>query len=141
MKLHELAELAFKRKTQKLTIQVFRYLIVSGISLLVDTGVLAALTELLGLHYLVSAVAGYLTGLVVNYALSRAWVFHSSKLESKTAEFAIFVAIGLIGLGVNELILWGWVGLFGLHYVYGRMVSAVIGYTWKYVARKWLLFR
>jgi putative flippase GtrA len=141
MKLSELSELVFKTKTQKLTIQVFRYLIVSGVSLAVDTGILTALTELGGVNYLVSAVVGYLTGLVVNYFLSRIWVFHSSKLESKTAEFLIFAAIGLVGMGINELILWVWVSFLGLHYIYGRMVSAVIGYTWKYVARKWLLFR
>jgi len=141
MKLDEIVDLVFRKKTQKLTIQVFRYLIVSGVSLLVDTAVLTGLTELAGLHYLVSAVAGYLTGLVVNYILSRVWVFHSSKLQSKTAEFAIFAVIGLVGMGINELILWGWVSLLGLHYVYGRLVSAVIGYTWKYAARKWLLFR
>ena len=141
MSLSNFLDLVLKKKTQKLTIQVFRYLIVSGVSLAVDTGVLTGLTELAHIHYLISAIAGYMTGLVVNYFLSRLWVFHSSKLESKTAEFLIFAAIGLVGMGVNELILWAWVSLLGLHYVFGRMVSAVIGYTWKYVARKWLLFR
>lgn len=141
MDLRSIAGKAFKGKTQKTGIQVFRYLLVSGASFAVDFSVLWILTEFAGFHYLVSAAISYLSGLAFNYFLSILWVFHSSKLKSKTAEVLIFVLIGVAGLGLNELILWVWTGLLGLHYLVGRGVSAVIGYTWKYVARKWLLFR
>lgn len=128
-------------KTQSVWIQIFRYLVVSGASLALDFAALWALTELASLHYLASAALSYAAGLVLNYYLSRLWVFHSSKLKSQAAEFSIFALIGVVGLGVNELILWASVGLLGLHYLVGRGVSAIIGYAWKYVARKWLLFR
>jgi putative flippase GtrA len=129
------------RKSGRLSIQVFRYLAVSAASLAIDFVVLWALTEFAGLHYLLSAIVGYATGLICNYVLSVIWVFHSRKIQSRSAEFAIFVSIGLLGMVVNEGILWLWVDLLGLYYLYGRAVSAVIGYTWKFIARKALLFK
>ncbi|HCM26007.1 MAG: hypothetical protein A2Z99_18250 [Treponema sp. GWB1_62_6] len=140
MKTARTIDALFKDKTKNVPVQVFRYLIVSVVSLAVDTGILFLLTEAVGLHYLVSAAIGYAAGLVVNYFISVVWVFHSSKLNSKTVEFGVFVVIGLIGMGLNELILGLWVGVIGLHYLPGRFVSAVIGYTWKYVARRVALF-
>ena len=141
MGLRAFSESLLKGKSLRLHVQVFRYLIVSVICLGVDAAVLWILTEYAQIHYLWSGAISYLVGLVVNYLLSRIWVFHSSKLKSKTAEFSIFVGIGAVGMGINEGVLWLFVESLGLHYMYGRAVSAVVGYTWKYVARKILLFR
>jgi putative flippase GtrA len=62
-------------------------------------------------------------------------------MMNRMAEFSIFVVIGLAGMGINTLILWVWQGVLGLHYLLGRMVSAIIGYIWKFAARKLALFR
>jgi putative flippase GtrA len=129
------------RRSEKTIVQLFRYVIVSGVSLVVDFVVLYLLTELAGFHYLVSAAISYVAGLIVNYFLSIAWVFYARKLDNRTAEFSIFAGIGIAGMGINELTLWVLSSLLGLHYLIGRGISAVIGYTWKYVARKWMLFK
>lgn len=141
MDLRSFTHALFVRKSEKTIIQLFRYVIVSGVSLAVDFVVLYSLTEAAHVHYLVSAAFSYLAGLIVNYALSVVWVFYARKLANRTAEFSIFAGIGFIGMGINELILWVLSGLLGVHYLIGRAVSAVVGYTWKYVARKWLLFK
>lgn len=130
-----------KGKTTSTWIQVFRYLVVSGLSLIVDFTVLATLTEVFGLHYLASAAISYSVGLVVNYVLSVLWVFHSSKMDSRPMEFIVFTMIGVSGLGLNELILWSFSTFLGIHYLLSRGVSAVIGYAWKYIARRIFLFR
>jgi len=69
------------------------------------------------------------------------WAFGKRSMQNKTAEFLIFIIIGVIGMGLNALILWLWTGLLGLNYLLGRLVSAVIGYVWKFAARKIALFR
>lgn len=141
MKSVEIARSLVKGKTTSTWIQVFRYLFVSGLSLLVDFAVLAILAEVFKVHYLIAAMASYSVGIVVNYVLSVYWVFHSSKLDSRPVEFIVFVVIGVAGLGLNEFILWSCTTLAGIHYLLSRAISAVVGYAWKYIARKIFLFR
>ena len=130
-----------KEKTDSILIQLFRYFVVSGLSLVIDFCTLFVFTEFLRIHYLVSGVLSYSVGLVINYFISVFWVFKSRTYEDKKKEFAIFAGIGIAGLGVNAFILWVCTSVAGLHYMLSRIISAGIGYAWKYVARRLLLFR
>jgi putative flippase GtrA len=69
------------------------------------------------------------------------WAFGRRSMDNRVAEFGVFMAIGVAGMGVNTLILWLWQGVLGLHYLLGRIVSAFFGYAWKFAARKLALFR
>jgi len=140
MKLWSFFSALFQGSARGSVVQVFRYGIVSGLSLGVDFGGLWLLTDVVGLHYLVSAVISYGLGMIVNYLLSVAWVFPTRKLKSRTVEFGAFAAIGLAGMGINELVLWLLTDVLRLHYLASRAVSAVIGFLWKFVARKVALF-
>jgi putative flippase GtrA len=128
------------RQTDNLFIQFFRYFGVSGICLLADTATLFVLTEYAGIHYQISTFIGYSLGLILNYLLSVIWVFKTKRLSSKTMEFGIFVVIGLIGLAINQGIMWLCTDLVGFYFMLSRLVSAGVGYTWKFFARKYILF-
>jgi putative flippase GtrA len=43
-------------------------------------------------------------------------------------------------MGLNELLLWLLTEKAGFHYLISRSVTAVIGYCWKFVLRKVILF-
>ncbi len=140
MSIASLVRALFRGKAQGSLIQAFRYGLTSAVSLGFDFGGLWLLTEAVGVHYLVSAVISYGLGMVVNYALSVVWVFPSRKLKSRAIEFGAFVGIGLAGMGINEALLWLLTDVLKLHYLVSRAVSAVIGFLWKFVARKVALF-
>jgi putative flippase GtrA len=127
-------------KTDNLVIQFFRYFGVSGICLLVDIGALFVLTEYVGINYLISTFIGYSLGLILNYILSVTWVFKTKRLTNRPMEFGIFVIIGLIGLAINQGIMWLCTDLIGLYFMLSRLISAGIGYTWKFFVRKYILF-
>jgi putative flippase GtrA len=131
----------FKKNPERTLVQVFRYFVVSAASLAVDFGTLALFTEVAGFHYLVSAALSYLCGLVFNYFLSVAWVFNVRRVENRSIEFGVFAIIGVAGMGINELLMWLFVDIFGIYYLVSRVISAGIGYVWKYYARKLILFR
>jgi len=131
----------FISKTSHHLVEFLRYFIVSVASLGTDFVLLYLLTSVAGIYYLVSAVFSYLAGMLVNYFLSSYWVFSKRKLTNRAAEFSVFALIGLAGLGVNELLMWVFTGVFLLHYLISRVFSAGIGYVWKYFARKYLLYR
>lgn len=128
-------------KTDHVLVQLFRYFVVSGFSLVIDFCTLFLFTDVLRIHYLISSVLSYSIGLLINYYISVNWVFNSRTYANRRKEFTIFVAIGIAGLGINTLVMWVCTGLFSLYYLAARVISAAIGYTWKYVARRLILFR
>lgn len=120
--------------------QFLRYVVVGGIAFAVDFGSLYLLTELAGIHYLVSALIAFVLGLIVNYLLSKSWVFDRRSMNDAATEFLVFAAIGVVGLGLNEMILWILSGKMHIHYMAGKAVSAGIVLVWNFGARRRALF-
>ncbi len=130
----------FKRPSDDVRIQLLRYFVVGGTAFAVDFGLLWLLTESAGLHYVLSAALAFTAGLTVNYALSVIWVFNRHALRSRAAEFALFAVIGVVGLGLNEAILWGLTEWAGVHYLASKTVAAAVVFAWNFTARKYMLF-
>ena len=117
-------------------LQFFRYFGVALIGLVIDFSVLILFEEIVGTHYIISATAGFLAGLIVNYALSNKWVFSNPKIESKKIQFGLFLLIGLIGLGLLTLQMWLLVDYLHLNYILSKSTATVIVYLWNFFARK-----
>lgn len=122
-------------------VQFARYTVVGSIALAVDFGALYALTRFAGIFYLTSAAISFLLGLAVNYILSRTWVFSHRTMSNATLEFTIFAAIGVAGLGLNELGMWLLASKAGIHYLLAKVITACFVYVWNFGARKYSLFR
>ena len=73
----------YKGDANSTFIQFFRYTFVGGIAFLVDFGTLVLLTEVLNLHYLISAGIAFILGLTVNYLLSISWVFNNRAMDNR----------------------------------------------------------
>lgn len=121
--------------------QLFRYVIVGGIAFFVDYGLLFALTEFLHFHYLLSATISFIAGLIVNYAISTRWIFRHSKLDNRLMEFIIYSLIGVIGLLVNNVMLYLLTDYFHIHYMLSKLITAAIVMGWNFVGRKIILFK
>ena len=133
-------EISFKKilfgKTTNLFIQFFRYTLVGGLAFVVDLVLLFVLTEYAHWHYLVSATLSFLAGLLVNYILSTQWIFRSSKIKNKKIEFILFGLIGVIGLGLNNVLLYFFTDLIGLYYMLSKLITAVLVYAWFFLMLK-----
>jgi putative flippase GtrA len=127
-------------KSDKTSIQLLRYTFVGGIAYAVDFGSLFFLTEVVKIHYLISAAAAFILGLLTNYTLSIFWVFSRRTQTSKRMEFLIFAIIGLVGLGLNEGIIWFFTDLVHFHYLISKVFSAIFVFFWNFFARKKILF-
>ena len=130
-----------KEKPDSLIGQLFRYAVVGGISFVVDYGSLWLLTEKAGLPYLWSAAIAFILGLICNYLLSTAWVFGESRIKNAWGEFLAFAIIGVIGLGLNELIMYACTDGLGFHYMLSKIVSTGIVFFWNFLARRFLVFK
>ncbi|HWA39926.1 MAG TPA: GtrA family protein [Burkholderiales bacterium] len=117
-----------------------RYFGASAAAFAVDFGIYVGLIRLAGWHYLLAAPAGFAVGLLTIYFLSVRWVFAVRRISDARVEFAVFASIGLLGMAVNEGVLYGAVGHAGLSYELGKVVSAAIVFSMNFALRKLILF-
>lgn len=130
-----------KDPSGNILIQIVRYFVSGGVAFAVDAGLLYALTEWAGLHYLYSSTISFSVGLVITYLFSIFWVFDNRSLKNKWAEFLIFVAIGAIGLLLTNFFLWVFTDKLGLYYLLSKVITTVLVFIWNFIAKKSLLFR
>lgn len=59
--------------------------------------------------------------------------------SEKNKEFLIFVILSIIGLAINELIMWFFVEEFSLHYILSKVIATIIVMVWNFITRKMFL--
>ena len=123
-------------------IQFFRYVFVGGIATVVDWGILFLLTDFAHIYHLVSAIIAFIAGLVTNFILSKIFVFKANEARVKPVlEFISYAIIGVIGLGITELILFLFTDRMGIHYMISKVIATVVVLAWNYFARKILIYK
>ena len=88
----------------KLIQQFLKFGVVGVICFFIDTG-LYTICNFIGIPYLISGVIGFSVSVVVNYLLSMKYVFVRRDDLSRKKEFTIYMILSIIGLILNELIL------------------------------------
>jgi putative flippase GtrA len=136
-----LVNLLLNDKPNNPLIQFFRYACVGGGAFVVDFGLLFILTDKIGLYYLLSATISFICGLLINYALSIRWVFSKRRMSDTRVEFLIFGVIGVVGIGINNAIIWCGVEIAELHYLWSKIIAAVAVLLWNFTARRQTLFK
>ena len=117
-----------------------RYVAAAALALALDFGVYVGLIRLVELHYLLAAPAGFAVGLATIYALSIRWVFRERRLSDRRAEFAIFAAIGLVGMALNQAVVYASVEWLALSYEHAKLLSAASVFCLNFASRKIFLF-
>lgn len=128
----------FMEPTEDTFIQFFRYVFVGGVAFIADVGVLWLLS--LWMHYMLATALAFVAGLAVNYALSK-WLVFSKPAEKAVVEFIIYGVIGVVGLGITELLMYLFIDVAGVHLVISKTITAAIVLVWNFVARKQILYR
>ena len=122
----------------KTLIQFLRYSLVGGAAFIVDAGTLWCLERFV--HYLAAAAIAFVAGLIVNYILSKLFVF-TDKVGSPTAEFITYAVIGVIGLGFTELLMYFFTDMLGIYFLLSKIITAALVLIWNFAARKIILYR
>ncbi len=128
------------RPTHRRFLELLRYGLVSAVALVVDAGLLSWLHYRLGIHYQVAAATSFILGGVVAYFLSIRFVFRHRRFTSHAVEAPTFILLGVVGLGVNALIIGMLVGNFSLPVFTAKICAAGVTFCVNFVSRKLLLF-
>ena len=116
-------------------LEFVRFCFVGGLSLLVDYAVLYSLTEWAGMYYLHSSAISFGVSVVFNYWLCVRYVFQGAKKQTPR-QAIIFFSTGVVGLGLNQLCMWFFVDVAGLHYLIAKLGATVIVTAWNYVTKR-----
>lgn len=123
-------------------LQFCRYGLTAVLATAMDFLGLWLFTDCLGLHYLIGTAIGYVAGMAVTYLASKLLVFSANEARVGTvAELIGHVVIGLIALGLTELIMWLFTDVMHIHYMLSKIISTVIVFFWNYYGRKRILYQ
>lgn len=135
----------FFEPTENGFIKFFRYCFVGGIAFVVDYGAFSVTCLLLGKSDLITAAAttiGFICGIIVNFLLSKKFVFtENAKYSSVGSEFLGYTIIGVIGWIFNVLLMLvctSWI--FSINRYVAKIIVALIVLIYNYAARKIILY-
>ncbi len=127
---------------RKLIEQFMKFGIVGAIAFVIDYVLLILLSQTLGVDPVLAAAISFVVSLIFNYLASMKYVFKRREDMSRRREFAIFCILSVIGLGINEAIIFAGVEMFGSGIVAvssSKIISTIVVAIWNFVMRKKLL--
>jgi putative flippase GtrA len=126
----------------KLIAQFLKFGVVGVIAFFIDYGVLMLLSVGIGLDPVVSAAISFTVSVVFNYVASMRFVFTHREDLSKRREFVIFVILSVIGLLINEAIMYVGIQALGksaLAITITKVIATAVVMVWNFLSRKkWL---
>lgn len=121
---------------KRLIEQIIKFGFVGFLCFFIDYGILVCLTEVFGVYYLVSSACSFTVSVVVNYILSITFVFETDKKKNKFKEFVIFVFLSVIGLGINQFVMWFAGEILGIRYTISKIGATAIVMVYNFISRK-----
>ena len=118
-----------------------RYLLAGSLTFLMDLMTLVLLTEFTGLNYLWSNLVGVFVGIVVSYLLCIKWVFLDLRYNQVVLELPLFIITCLVGVLLNELMLWMLVEFGDVYYLTSKIIVTAVIFVFNFLLKKTLLFR
>ena len=125
-----------KIKDNKLLVQILKFIVVGGIATIIDFAVLYLLKEFIGLNEILANTISFTVSVIYNYIASIKWVFDVDKDKNEKQQFIIFIVFSIIGLGINNLILWICIDKFNIHYLIGKVFATGIVMIFNFITRK-----
>ena len=123
---------------KKLLTQIIKFGLVGFLCFFIDYGIMVFLTEVAGVHYLLSSGISFTVSVIVNYVLSLTYVFETEK-GNRIKEFIIFVVLSVIGLGINQALMWFCVDMLGIFYMISKIGATAVVMVYNFITRKVVL--
>ena len=123
-------------RIKDLIIQFCKFGAVGGLCFGIDYGLMIFLTETHIMHYFASSAVSFTVSVIVNYILSMRFVFTGKEDMTKAQEMVIFVALSMIGLVMNQMIMWFAVEHLGMFYAVAKIFSTMLVTTYNFISRK-----
>jgi len=119
--------------------EFIRYVVVGVISAAIEMGLLILFVESLKMFYLQSNVMAFVITNIINYVLSRLWVFEKTG-RRKRIEFTWFILLVGVGLLISQALMYVGVDRLGMDYKISKLISIAAIVAWNFFTRKNFVF-
>ncbi len=116
--------------------QIIGFGIVGLLAFFIDYTLFAFLYKIIGIHYLIAAVISFCVSLAFNYAASMRYVFRHKSDMTRRREVILFFVGAVIGLGINEIMLYVGDVVFRIDPLITKILATVVVAVWNFVTRK-----
>jgi putative flippase GtrA len=121
--------------------RVIRYAAVGAVAAAIDFLFFAIFAKLLNFNYLLIGAFGFVIATFINYFLSIRFVFESGVRFTYRKEISLVFLISLIGLGLNQAVLYIGIGKFGWEMLLTKVCATGAVFFWNFGARSRFIFK
>lgn len=132
----KILHLNLTKKQEKLLIQIFRFGIVGVVATVIDFIFLYLFKEICNFNVVVANTLSFVISVLYNYWASLTFVFDVNEEKSKSRNFVIFIICSVIGLGINDLIVWIVTDMLNVYYMVSKILATVVVMVFNFVTRK-----
>jgi putative flippase GtrA len=125
--------------SQSIIRKFIKFGIVGFSGLFIDFGMTYIFKEKLKVQKYLSNSIGFLAAASSNYYLNRIWTFHSED-PKVLVEYSQFMIISLIGLGLNNLVLWLIVSKLKWNFYFAKLFAIAFVTLWNFGANAFITF-
>ena len=112
--------------------KLIKYCIVGFSGVIVDFSITWLLKEKLYVNKYIANTAGFVSAATSNYVLNRIWTFESENPRI-AGEYVSFFVISIIGLGLNNLIIWLCADKLKWNFYFSKIVAIGLVTLWNFV--------
>jgi glycosyltransferase involved in cell wall biosynthesis/putative flippase GtrA len=105
---------------------LIKYLIAGGTATSVDLGLLFIFTDLLKIHYLISAIIAFVFAFFVSFYLQKFWTFRDGDKNIIYKQMSMYLFLGLTNLGTNSLIMYTLVDHLKIMYMIAQVITSLL---------------
>lgn len=136
LKMLKIFHIKVSKKTENLFIQIFKFTIVGGIATVIDFLSIFIFKEFLHIPVIISNTLSFCIATIYNYIASIRWVFDVDENKDKKKTFVTFIVFSVIGLILNDLIMWFTTDMFQIYYLIGKIIATCFVMVFNFITRK-----
>ena len=117
-----------------------KFCIVGSSGMIIDFGTTWLLKEKVKVNKYFANSTGFILAATSNYLLNRFWTFQSENTKIAT-EYASFVLISLVGLGINNLVVYILTEKLKFNFYLSKLFAVVVVTIWNFSMNNLITFR
>jgi len=114
-----------------LIVKLLKFVLVGFSGMLIDYGITWLLKEKVKLNQYIANSAGFILAASSNYIWNRLWTF-TSQSEQITREYFSFILISVVGLAINNLVIFLLNGKLKLNFYLAKLIAIVVVTVWNF---------
>jgi len=119
----------------------FKYYLVGASGVIVNLGILFALTEFVGLWYLLSSAIAIYVSITSNFLLNKTWTFRDTMMKQRDfLMYGKFIGVSLVGMGIQLGFNYMFVEKLSVYYLLAALMSIMIASSVNFVLNRRLTF-